>query len=58
MAVVEALPEVGRRDLDPEASFVIMASDGLWDVVRACHCLMGSEVCYCSLLVFKWLNDC
>jgi len=33
VAVVEALPEVGRRELTPDAAFVIMASDGLWDVV-------------------------
>ena len=32
---MEATPEVSRCDLTPEAAFIVMASDGLWDVVSA-----------------------
>ena len=31
---VDRLPEVGRVQLLPEDSFIIMASDGLWDVLE------------------------
>ena len=42
---VECLPDVGRVQLLPEDSTLIMASDGLWDVLSDQLAVDTAEVC-------------
>ncbi len=41
---VECMPDVGRVQLLPEDSMVIMASDGLWDVLSDQQAVETAEV--------------
>ena len=42
---VECTPEVGRVQMLPEDSMLIMASDGLWDVLLDQQAVDIAEVC-------------
>ena len=43
--LVESRPDVGRVLLQPEDSFIILASDGLWDVLDDQSAVDIAKVC-------------
>ena len=48
---VECTPEVGRVQMLPEDSVLIMASDGLWDVLLDQQAVDIAEVCVMGQLL-------